>query len=332
MTLVTVQMAAAQAERLLEIFTEIGVKPVAGHGVEGAVLSLREILENLAAPRDLSDQKVINRYVIGAGIHDLAAKITTVWDKYIHARDWLRPHLILLAETNHVNQNTVNERWDRIDGEPREHGSADKVVELYWACLCVLVGMSVELDEPYESSGGRNPDVIATSADGTRWAFALKTQNLGNAANRAINLAQLLNSAAEQILRADCEKGVVVVNLKNMINHDRLRETGAFENWERGRDELEAQVDAHLEKFHEIQADVLDSAFTKGGKLAPVVIFISHATVLCIHPGRSSAMFTEIKAMKARTLPNRYEPAPGTYAAEVKCLAHALNNVVQNQI
>lgn len=332
MTLVSTERAAQQAERLLRILIEIGAKPVTNHGVEAGVLSLWEILQSLANPGDASDPEIIARNVSGAGIHDLAAKITAVWDAHVESREWLKPHLMLLAQTYHIGQNTPNDRWDRIDGQAIEQGSADKVIELYFACLCILCKMAVDLDDPFESCRGMNPDVIATASDGTRWAFALKTQGSGNPANRAINLADLLNGAAEQILRCNCDKGVVVVNLKNVIDHNLLRDSGTFRSWEYARDALESQVDAMLESFHQTQIDNLHPAFTDRGKVAPIVLLIAHATVLCMPPGSAKPAFTEIKSMKARTLPTRYDPAPGTYAAEVKYLAGSLNHVVQTQI
>lgn len=332
MTKVAVQAASEKAQRLIKIFREIGETPIPTYGVEGGVRSIQEILESLATPGNASDPEVIERSIAGAGIHDLAAKITTVWDGYPTERAMLAPHLRLLARTYHVAQNTDHERWDRIDGEPREHGAADKVIELYFACLCLLAHMSVELDDPFTSSKGANPDVIATAADGTRWAFALKTQSRGNPRNRAINLADLLNGAAKQILRARCDKGVAVVNLKNVIDHARLRASGAYARWEDARDALESQVDAILEEFHQTHVATLNPAFTQKGVLAPVVFLIAHTTVLCLAPGATQPAFTEIKSMKARMLPQRRIPEPGTYAAEVTALARVFNDLVQRQI
>ena len=113
MTFVPIQQATKHAERLLQIFGEIGEKPVVNHGVEAGVLSLWETLEELAHPGDPSDPKVEARHVAGAGIHDLAAKVSAVWDKMPQARDIIEPHLKVLAQTYHVGQNAANPRWDR---------------------------------------------------------------------------------------------------------------------------------------------------------------------------------------------------------------------------
>lgn len=331
MTLVSAQMAAKRAERLLEIFGEIGAAPVPFKGVMGGALSLWEIIRNLATPGDLSDSKVVERYVTGAGIHDLAAKITAVWDKCVKARRQLEPHLTLLAQTHYVGQNTENARWVVIDGEARDQQSADKVIELYWACLCLLAKMSVELDHPYESSRGTNPDVIATAPNGSVWAFALKTLSRVAPENTAKNLANLIYGAAEQILCARCDKGVVVVNMKNVLNHEdlRLRE---FANWQSARDALEAQVDAIRERFWESEAERLLPIFEKRSAVAPIAILVAHATVLCYPEGSSELTVTEVKAMKITTLPHRYDPATEPFAAEVVSLARVLNDIVQLEI
>jgi hypothetical protein len=328
MTFVSAHSAASHAERLLEILREIGAKPIASHGVEGGVLSLWEILNSLANPGDPSDPVVIARSVVGAGIHDLAAKITSVWDGHVSCRDLLKPHLLLLAETYHVGQNAPNESWDRIAGEPLQHDSANKVIELYLACICILCDMSVKLDHPVKSKG-ENPDVIATARDGTRWAFALKTQAKTIINNTAPNLRGLLNGAAEQILCCECDKGVVVVNLKNVIDHDQLRASGPFLSAADATAALEAQVDELLERLHKTESADLKPEFAQRGKLSPVVLFIAHATVLCFPPEKDKPAFTEIKSLKARTLPTKYHPSPGTFAAEVKCLAERLNHFVQ---
>ena len=202
MTLIPVQDATKHAERLVKIFDEIKVDREERAGVDRGVMSLREILQELANPGDPNDPLVIRRHVAGAGIHDLSAKICAVWDRLPTKRELITPHLRLLAQTYYVGQNEANPRWDRIDGVPREHGAADKVVELYWGCLCLLAGLDVELDDPVESSHGKNPDVIAIASDKTVWSFALKTlSKTENAANVPKNLLANINKGIDETNR-----------------------------------------------------------------------------------------------------------------------------------
>jgi hypothetical protein len=157
---------AQLAERLLEIFSEAGVHgPAPYKGVMEGALSIWEVLRTLRNSEDFANPVVQARYVASAGIHDLSAKIVAVWDRYPHVRDQLVPHLNLLARSYHVGQNSRNECWEDVDGTLRNFGDADKVIELYWACLCILIEASVTLDDPDHSSKGKNPDVLAKMED-----------------------------------------------------------------------------------------------------------------------------------------------------------------------
>ncbi|MER8433821.1 hypothetical protein [Mesorhizobium caraganae] len=55
MTYVKVRDAADKAERLLEIFRELGFSAAPLEGVEAGVTSLWEVIENLATPGDPND-------------------------------------------------------------------------------------------------------------------------------------------------------------------------------------------------------------------------------------------------------------------------------------
>lgn len=329
MTYVPVELAAAKAGRLLDIFHELGIDSVPLEGVEAGVLSLWEVLENLASPGDLHDTTIADKYVAGAGVHDLAAKIVAVWDTIPAAKPKLAPHIKLLAETCYTGQNVANARWDRRDGIPREQGSADKVIELYWACLCILAGMSVELDDPFTSSGGQNPDVIAAAADGTRWAFALKTlSEVAQPATAAKNLVQNIKKACQQIERAECDKGMVVVNFKNVLDHPRLRSEGAFPYWQAAHWAINAQIYSVLQPFYANEAVELEPLFAQRGKVAPVVALVAHTTALVHTPGRNQ-MFTELKTMIAASVPTADDPKTGTFGREASVLATDLNHLVQ---
>ena len=333
MAFVTAEAAAKHAERLLEILNESGAKPVASGGIERGVLSAWEVLAALAKPDDPQDPNVESRHVAAAGIHDLAAKIGFVWDHFVNERSQLTPHLGLLAETYHVGQNATNARWEKIEDQAVEQGDADKVIELYWACLCLIARMSVELDHPVKSSGGKNPDVIATAADGTRWAFALKTlAQVEKPENAAKNLAVRIEDGARQILRTGCEKGIVVVNLKNVLDHEKLRAHGPFQDWEMAHREMRHQIDALLHHFYTSEAALLQPLFEKRSIVAPVVILVAHATALVYPPGRAKTMFTELKAMHAAPVPAPVSPSPGTLGAEAIAFAAAMNHFVQTVI
>lgn len=333
MTMVTMAQAARRVERLLDILKEIGAKPASLEGVEAGALSLWEILERLSVPGDPEDPETVELYVTGAGIHDLAAKISAVWEQRPDAQPALEPHLHALAKTAYVAQNATNPRWDRKGPLAREHGSADKVIELYWGCLCLLAGMrAIEMDDPAASSGGKNPDVIATAADGTRWAFAIKTLAETKAANVPKNLTDRLDEALEQIERAECDRGIAVINLKNVLDHNALRSGHAYANTMSASSALSRQLLAPLTAFYDVEASRLEPRFEKRSKLVPIAALVAHATVLMLPPSSHKHTFTQIKSMVGFAIPTLAGSGPGTYRAEGEALLHDLNDVVQRAL
>jgi hypothetical protein len=331
MAIVPIVDAAKKAERLLEIVKEVGGNFIPLEGLEDGVLALWQVLEALAAPGDPNDPVVKRNYLAGAGIHDLAAKVIAVWDDSNIAdttKAELTPHLQLLAETCFTGQNVANARWDRKDGVAREHGSADKVIELYWACLSILAGMTVSLDDPIKSSQGKNPDVIAKAADGTRWAFAIKTlAEVASPERAAKNLAENFTKARQQIERASCDKGIVVVNLKNILRHDTIQSFGTFLNAASAHDLIKVEIAKILKPFYLDEAKILDP-FLPRVRIAPLIILVAHTTALVVPPAHKP-MFTELKTMIAMSLPTPDEHAPGTFGREATMLAKDLNHLVQ---
>jgi hypothetical protein len=85
------------------------------------------------------------------------------------------------------------------------------------------------LDDPNESSGGRNPDIIA-EINGTSWAFACKTMH----SSLAKSFLDRVRGGIKQIEATNANKGLVVISLKNVLPHDHLwpvvrePETGDF--------------------------------------------------------------------------------------------------------
>jgi hypothetical protein len=331
MAIVPVVEASKKAERLLEIVREVGGDLIPLEGLEDGVLALWQVLEALAAPGDPNDPVVRRNYLAGAGIHDLASKVVAVWDDNNIAattKEELIPHLRLLAETCFTGQNVANARWDKKDGVAREHSSADKVIELYWACLSILAGMTVSLDDPITSSQGKNPDVIATAADGTRWAFAIKTlAEVATPERAAKNLAENFTKARQQIERADCDKGIVVVNLKNVLRHDAVQGLGTFINAASAHDVIKVEISKILKPFYVDEASGLDPILPRL-KIAPIIILVAHTTAL-VAPSANKPMFTELKTMIAMSLPTPDEHAPGTFGREATMLAKDMNHLIQ---
>lgn len=92
----------------------------------------------------------------------------------------------------------------------------NKLMELYISLLCMRFATNIELDNPNNSQGD-NPDVMF-SFRGKRWAIACKA--LHSAKEKT--LYDTIEKGTEQINRSNAEKGIVVVNFKNIIDRDLL--------------------------------------------------------------------------------------------------------------
>lgn len=200
---------------------------------------------------------------------------------------------------------------------PTEHGSADKVIELYWGCLCLLAGLSVELDDPFTSSGGSNPDVIATASDKTTWAFAIKTlAQTPKLENLPKNIVANLEKGLDQIVASRADKGFVVINAKNILDHDSLRQQGPYHTWQEAQARLTQQLMLAIEPFYRDEAVAISQRFETKSQLAPMFAVVAHSTVLAYPTGLNRPMWTEVRTMVAPFLPKPDAPSPGSFGAE----------------
>ncbi|WP_165479814.1 hypothetical protein [Rhizobium leguminosarum] len=110
--------------------------------------------------------------------------------------------------------------------------------------------------------------------------FALDVCNLhamgGTPASAAKNLRANIEKACQQIERASCDKAVVVVNMKNVLDHPLLRSTGAFPHSTVARWAINAQIGELLKPFYENEAVALEPIFAVNHRAAPVVALVAH--------------------------------------------------------
>jgi hypothetical protein len=122
----------------------------------------------------------------------------------------LVPHLRLIgrAKTAVVVQNDASDAPD---------DTTNKMFELCVAFPFLPFADDVELEHPLRSSGGANPDLLAT-IDGTKWGIACKTIYSADARKYVDNVAH----AVRQLCNAECDQGLVFLNLRNLIRHDQI--------------------------------------------------------------------------------------------------------------
>jgi len=195
-----------------------------------------------------------------SALYDLALKVISV-KKHDDFRRLL-PHLRKLNKCNSA------QNWP----SPITDQDANKIIELYLAALCMRIGTSVYLDDPYNSKGN-NPDVIA-SLNGRRWGFACKTIHTNNSQTMFENIEKAIN----QIEKSDAEIGVPVINTKNMLPHDHIWPLEKFFLSEtEPLSILKAAVKQIQDRFeHDIGLEHILARF-RGKKALPGVIYIAQS-------------------------------------------------------
>ncbi len=91
---------------------------------------------------------------------------------------------------------------------------SNKIFELLIALCSIDVGQNILLDNPVTSTGD-NPDILI-DIDRDRWGVACKVLHSRNSQSFFDNLEK----GIDQIERSRANTGVVVFNLKNVLNHD----------------------------------------------------------------------------------------------------------------
>lgn len=135
----------------------------------------------------------------------------------------LLPHLKLLNESMSVSQTAKSKIAD--DGN-------NKLFELYIGLLCMEIGKNVKLDDPNNSKGD-NPDIMF-EFNGELWAIACKSLH----SKSELTLFDRIEEGVEQINRSKANKGIVIVNFKNIIDYNLIWPITNKVEFENGEDPL----------------------------------------------------------------------------------------------
>jgi hypothetical protein len=115
------------------------------------------------------------------------------------------PHLRKL-NCGQVAQNSPSGVLDQV---------SPKLFELLIALAAMRIGTNLEVDDPDRSSGGKNPDILVT-VDNVRYGLACKAV-FGHSTP---TLVQNIEKGIDQIERSPADAGFVIVNVKDLINHN----------------------------------------------------------------------------------------------------------------
>jgi hypothetical protein len=305
MAQVSFELAEKIVDEFLTLLSGMGVDVKAGSRTEGDALAMTEVLEiwRGRAVRPADPRPVLRAAL---GFVDLAGKVLAVRNSADVPR--LDAHLRQLASGS-VLQNRFSPATDAV---------ANKMVELYFGALAMRVGEDVVLDDP-DHSKGDNPDVMLSFRN-QRWALAMKT--LASARNPQ-TIYENIKKGSDQIQGSSAEHGLVVVNLKNVIDHDALWPVGDIPTTEDyAKSALLAQIDAVTKSLSGIpQFDWL-AAIGHGRKAHSPVLFLAQSAFFAQPTFGGQSFPMPLKMLATFMVPN------GDPFGAMK-LANALNHYMQ---
>ncbi|NVJ66466.1 MAG: hypothetical protein HWE16_08245, partial [Gammaproteobacteria bacterium] len=152
---------------LLEFLNSLGIDAAQRSHFENDYLLATEYLENHSNNRheNLTDE---GRTAVG-GLHELYKWVWSIKDS--SEFKMLIPHFNMLSESaTRINEKTP--MLSPVTG--KQDDKTNKLIETIVAMFAIKVGENVDLDDPIESSGGDNPDIIFDYSN-QRVSIACKT-------------------------------------------------------------------------------------------------------------------------------------------------------------
>jgi len=121
-----------------------------------------------------------------------------------------KAHLALLPDCEFAQNIEFRGGWGQAVAEDK----TNKVFELLLGLACGQVGSDLIMDPP-NVVASKNPDILVTIG-GRRWGFPCKVVYGANPRSFLDNVIK----GVDQIEKSPADTGIVVVNLKNAIQHD----------------------------------------------------------------------------------------------------------------
>lgn len=279
MSFPTFDRAAAVVDQFLELLEARGITFAKGGQAEDQALAMADVLEMWKNPAIRpADPRSVGRAAMG--FIDVAGKVVGVKDHKDFSQ--LLPHLEMLSKTT-VLQNAKALVTD---------DAANKVIELYVAALAMSFGSNVALDHPVNSIGD-NPDVMLDFR-GERWALALKTLH----GTKPQTMFDNIKKASDQIEASKADHGLVIINVKNVLDHDALWPSpqASF-----AADTAIAMLQAQMEGIKGCLKDFPQEewleVFNPTRKALPPVVFLGQGAFSVFPPQSLQPHFMSVKAM-----------------------------------
>lgn len=180
-----------------------------GSPLEDASLAICEMLE-IRKNKEVHNKKLDcrERWRQGLFLADVARKV--LYSQSHPDFKNLLEHVRLLLEPGNFSQFSAV----RLTATSVEKDANNKVFELYIAAILFRICSNLEFDSPARSTG-KNPDAIG-EFKGRRWGIACKVSHTEN----PLTFLERVREGVEQIEKSDIDRGVVIVNMKNLVPHD----------------------------------------------------------------------------------------------------------------
>jgi len=310
---VTIASASVLVDRFEELLLEYGIS-IPRHPQTGAdMLPLWMILERLRTGFAGTPDDLRQNYTAGVAVHDLAAKMLEV-HQHPQFVD-LVPHLKMLAD-GAIHLTEV---------PPAYPDAYNKLIELYWAGLCLGAGLTLELDHP-TNADGKNPDVVTRAAlRDARHGYALKTVR----SPHTQSMLEHLEKGIRQIEGSASTKGIVAFHLTPRLQqaHEIWPEGGYFSDW---LVPMRVVSEACRQMIARIMIDngqsKIDELF-RGTKTAGSILCLAFSPTVAVHPvtGNPVVMHLKVGTVVQVTTENPVSNALGT---ELTVLNHMMQTVL----
>lgn len=250
-------------------------------------------------------------FTTAVAFHDLAAKVVEVSTRPDFPS--LIPHLAMLKDgAIHLAE------------APPTGDAYNKLIELYWACLCMSLGRRVELDHPKHSKG-QNPDVITLDdAGAAAFGYAFKTVR----SPHTQSVYEHIVKGIDQIERSPAREGIVALHLTPRIAKAGFWPTGGYySDWRpvawHIAGELRETVSAVVRDNGQ---PAIDGLF-QGKKAVGAILCVAFCPVVAKHPMSGKAV---VMPLKVAVLVDLYTGAKmsADFCVEVALANHAMQTVL----
>ncbi len=254
-----------QVDDLLDLLKSIEIEAELSSHLENDYLAAHEFFDSYLKSPYSSNTHEAGRVALG-GLHELYKWVWAVKDSCEFQK--VRAHLGLLVQA----APKINAATPMINpASGKQDDKSNKFIEAIVGLFAIAYGRCVDLDDPVESSGGENPDAIFTF-DQERVSVACKTLRSKNPQTILGNI----RSGSRQITRADCERGYVLLNSMNILEHDRVR-SEIFGSYEEPLAILREVLDDTYAELLDSSADELAEIFEANPKVFPGVVTTLHS-------------------------------------------------------